>query len=547
MSDSSLGAPTKFSPVLVKFITYLASQGKTDQQIADIVGVAKSTLNNWKKKHPDFMDSLKDAKKNPDQEVEDSLFLNAIGFESEEEKAFYDKESGRVITGKVKKWNPGNVIAQIFWLKNRRPDRWRDNPAPAQDPSSTPVKSIKKTFEQFCEDAGYPRPYPKQIEMYAFGYKEGDPRILLGSRGYGKTDYDTILGTAYEIYCNYLDHYLDQDKHSLEETNLIISKSKTRNTAIIEEIANALVANGIELDKQNSSCLRVKGLIGKDHSVEVLTIKSSFRGRHPKRIIMDDPVTEEDTSEAMRKLVKKKYDEAYKLCKNILVIGQPAHAHDLYSELRPLLKKLEVPHGSIPELDADLKAMELAGVDSRSIEMSYHLRVPIDSGNAFAEIQYIDEFPRGDSVAFIDPSHLGKDCTGLSIARAHFSGIAVQGHVWKKAWNHCLNEIVDALRKNGVKRVCFECNGLGDQPVIMLRELLAPYGIGVVGKMSTNNKHSRIMNAGVFSKSIFLSKTSDREYTRQVTQYEYGASNDDAPDSLASLLEWIGLVKGKKV
>src|SRR5690606_30865887 len=148
----------------------------------------------------------------------------------------------------------------------------------------------------------------------------------LGARGYGKTDYITILGVAYDIYLN-----------PLESTTLIISKSKTRNTAIIEEIGHALKANGVELDKQNSSCIRTRDLIGKDHSCEAITIKTSFRGRHPGRIIMDDPVTEEDVSDAMRILVKRKYDEAYKLCHDICVIGQPAHAYDLYSELRPIL------------------------------------------------------------------------------------------------------------------------------------------------------------------------------------------------------------------
>ena len=28
---------------------------------------------------------------------------------------------------------PPDTTAQIFWLKNRRPDRWRDKPEPASD------------------------------------------------------------------------------------------------------------------------------------------------------------------------------------------------------------------------------------------------------------------------------------------------------------------------------------------------------------------------------------------------------------------------------
>jgi hypothetical protein len=391
----------------------------------------------------------------------------------------------------------------------------------------------KKDFSEFCETAGYPLPFPKQVEMVQFGMVETDPRLLLGSRGYGKTDYVVILALAYDVYLN------------PESTNLIITKSKNRNTAIIYEIAQALEANGVRLSKQNSTCISLMGSeTGKDYSVEALTIKSSFRGRHPKRIVMDDPVTEEDTSEAMRVLVKKKYDEAYKLSKNILVLGQPSHKFDLYSELRPILKKMEVPHGSIPELDADLEAMRLAGIDNSSIEMSYHLRIPSEGTTPFDNVKYLDKFPTGDSaVAFIDPSHEGGDYTAISIIKQYMQGIAVVGFCYKKAWNHCLDEIAPQLRKYNVKKLCFETNSLGDMPIDILRQTFK--GVGIVGRRSTNNKHSRIMAAGAYAHMIHLSKESDKKYIDHVVQYEYKAKFDDCPDSLATGMEWVGLIRGK--
>jgi uncharacterized protein YbcV (DUF1398 family) len=433
----------------------------------------------------------------------------------------------------ISKAEAGDNVMLIFTLKNLCGWADRNEPAPKDEPLA-PVANQKKSFEDFCETAGYPRPFPMQVEMKNFAIMMTDPRILLGARGYGKTDYMTILGVAYDIYC-------DPEK----STNLIISKSKTRNTAMLEEIANALSANGIRLEKRNSSCIRVAGLVGKDHSVEVLTIKSSFRGRHPLRILMDDPVTEEDTSDAVRAMVKKKYDEAYKLCKNICVIGQPAHAFDLYSDLRPILKKMEVPHGTIPQLDADLEAMKLAGVDLNSIEMSYHLRVPKNSTSSFAEVLYLDSFPARDSVAFIDPSFEGGDYTAMTVLTSHFDGVAVQGHVWKMAWNHCIDEMAEKMRALGVRKLCFETNSLGDQPLQLLRQHEGLKGIGIMGKRSTENKHARIMAAGVFAKLIHLSQNSDKIYIDQVVKYEYKAKFDDAPDSLASCMEWVGLIKGK--
>lgn len=434
----------------------------------------------------------------------------------------------------VERGGPGAATMAIYLDKKMLPNENPDKPPPPMAPDLLAVGLGKRTFTEFCARAGYPLPYPKQLEMRAFGFEEDVARLLLGSRGYGKTDYVTILGVAYDVYL-----------HGIATSNLIVTKSKARNAALTEEIANALVANDVVLAKRNSTCIRVEGLIGKDHSVEAITIRTSMRGRHPKRILMDDPVTEEDVSAAMRKLVKRKYDEAYKLCKNVIVIGQPAHADDLYAELRGILKKLEVPHGQIPELDADLEAMLKAGVDRISIEMSYHLRVPIEGSMPFANIKYIDVLPAGETVAFIDPSD-GGDYTAMSVGRGLMDGVAIYGKAWKRPWYHCMEEIVAICKAKGVTRLCFETNSTGKQPIGQLQQVLCPLGIGVVGKHSDTNKHAVIMSAGSYAHLIHLSRESDKTYTDHVVKYEHGADFDDAPDSLARLLEWIGLIRGKK-
>lgn len=400
----------------------------------------------------------------------------------------------------------------------------------------TPPPQLERhivSFKEFCKNAGYFEPFESQEEMRSFGFDNEATRLLLGARNYGKTVFVTILGAAYKIYSD--------PKYTI----LIITKSKSRNTAIINEIANALTKNGVELEKENSNCLRVAGHIGQNHSVEVITIKTSMRGRHPDMIIMDDPVTDEDTSEAMRNLVKKKYDEALKLSKNILIIGQPAHAHDLYAELRTIVLKKEVPWGSIKQLDDDLEALKMAGIDPISIEMSYHLRIPDTGTTPFSKIKYIDTMPHGDCVAFIDPSD-GGDHTAMTIGTGYFDGMAVYGIQWKKAWYHCIDDIVAILKARRVKKVCFETNATGSQPIEQLRQVLSQFQIGVVGKHSDSNKHACIMQAGSYASRIYLSKESEKTYTDQVIKYEYGAKYDDAPDSLARLLEWLGLVRGKK-
>lgn len=434
-----------------------------------------------------------------------------------------------------------------LWAANLILDRMigRPNNAPPRDVTPTPPlhtspDRLMATFEEFCDRASYFKPYPKQDEMRAFGMDETATRLLLGARGYGKTDFVTIMGTAYDIYVAWFKN-LDMAEH----TNLIITKAGPRAKAIIGEIADALEKNGVPLDKSTTSVIRVEGLVGQDHSCEAITIKTSMRGRHPKRIIMDDPVTDEDTSEAMRTLVKKKYDEAYKLCKNIVIIGQPAHFADLYAELRGIIKTMEVPHGTIPELDADLEAMALAGIDKISIEMSYHLRIPKDGASIFSNIRFLDEFVSGDCVAFIDPSD-GVDYTAISIFKGYMDGVAVEGHAWKKAWYHCMDELIAVCKSRGIKKICFETNATGKQPITQLREVFEPLGVGIVGTHTTTDKHGDIVSAGSYAHLIHLSKASAKVYTDQVTKYEYRAKHDDAPDSLARGLIWLGLLRGTK-
>ena len=530
-----MARPTKFSDQLRSKMIALYEKGATDAEVAKEIGVSRTTLFNWRVKDAELLDTIKSSKSIADDLVESALFSRATGYKHPEEKIFvYEGHPIRVPTTKH---YPPDVTAGIFWLCNRQPDRWKRGMFVGNPDDHSPGQSEKKekrSFPEFCLVAGYPEPFEQQVGMMTFSICVDDPRLLLGARGYGKTDYVTILGVAYDIYL-----------HGAETSNLIISKSKTRNASIMQEIAQALKANGVQLEKENSTCIRIAGMKGKDHSVEALTIKSSFRGRHPKRIIMDDPVTEEDTSEAMRALVKKKYDEAYKLCKNIVIIGQPAHAFDLYAELRPQLKKLEVPHGTIPQLDADLEAMKLAGVDPASIMMSYHLKIPKEGQSVFANLKFIENFPDGDSVAFIDPSD-GGDFTSMSALRGFMDGVAAEGHAFKKAWYHCLDEIVPILVRLKVRRLAFETNCTGNQPIEQLRKLLAPYGIGVVGIHSDTNKESVILAAGSYSHLIHLSKNSNKAYTDQVVRYEASAKHDDGPDSLARGLQWLGLIKGKK-
>lgn len=105
-----------------------ARDGLTDEQIAQNIRISRETLYAWKKKYPDISDALKKGKDVIDRQVENALLKRALGYEYEEVK---EKFEDGVITERTvtKKEVVPDTTAQIFWLKNRKPDKWRDKPA----------------------------------------------------------------------------------------------------------------------------------------------------------------------------------------------------------------------------------------------------------------------------------------------------------------------------------------------------------------------------------------------------------------------------------
>lgn len=86
-------------PIDPKKVESLASQGLTTKQIADCLGIGRTTFYEHQKKDPNIQDALKRGRSKGVATVANALFQAA-------------KE--------------GNITAQIFYLKNRAPDEWKD-------------------------------------------------------------------------------------------------------------------------------------------------------------------------------------------------------------------------------------------------------------------------------------------------------------------------------------------------------------------------------------------------------------------------------------
>lgn len=150
------GRPTKYEESFNDLIYKLCLLGLTDTELALFLEIAESTLNEWKLKYPKFSESIKKGKEIADAEVVFSLYETAKGYT-------YDDTDIRVIEGQVvqtpiKKHQPGNPTAQIYWLNNRRKTHFKARQSEDAAPtvvitttvSKEEVVEIFKTINEAC-------------------------------------------------------------------------------------------------------------------------------------------------------------------------------------------------------------------------------------------------------------------------------------------------------------------------------------------------------------------------------------------------------------
>ncbi len=114
-----------------------ARDGLTDEQIAKKMEIGVRTLYEWKQKYPQISQALKRGKEVVDVEVENALLKKALGSKEtvlkpiKVKEVLYEdgkriKETERIEYAEEEIYTPPETAAIIFWLKNRRPDLWRD-------------------------------------------------------------------------------------------------------------------------------------------------------------------------------------------------------------------------------------------------------------------------------------------------------------------------------------------------------------------------------------------------------------------------------------
>ena len=141
-----------------------ARDGLTDEQIAENLDISVASFYNYKNEHLEFLESLKKGKEVADYEVENALFKKALGYNAKIKKAFkvkevlYEngkrlKETERIEYAEDEVHIPADTTAQIFWLKNRKPNTWRDKQEP-----TTPNETFNEGMQTLADLINNPVP-----------------------------------------------------------------------------------------------------------------------------------------------------------------------------------------------------------------------------------------------------------------------------------------------------------------------------------------------------------------------------------------------------
>lgn len=123
-------------------------QGKTDEEIASLIGISARTLYRWKQQSCQICQAIKEGKRECDNDlVAGSLFRRASGYYYKEttEQIRVDPVTKAEYTTGIKivtKYQPPDVTAMIFWLKNKNPGKWHN----CNTPEDTHISDLKTVF-----------------------------------------------------------------------------------------------------------------------------------------------------------------------------------------------------------------------------------------------------------------------------------------------------------------------------------------------------------------------------------------------------------------
>jgi len=123
---AAAGRPSGYQHEYAAQAEKLCALGATDMEIADFFESSVRTIYRWKLDYPEFCQALNAGKVQADERVSHSLYQRAVGYEHDSVKIFMPASATEPVYAPYREHVHPDTTAAIFWLKNRRPQDWRD-------------------------------------------------------------------------------------------------------------------------------------------------------------------------------------------------------------------------------------------------------------------------------------------------------------------------------------------------------------------------------------------------------------------------------------
>lgn len=274
-------------------------------------------------------------------------------------------------------------------------------------------------------------------------------------------------------------------------------------------------------------------------------ISGSLTGKHYDLIFTDDIVNLKDrTSRAEREHTKAVYMELQNIRNRggrIINTGTPWHVDDCFS-IMPEAEKWD--YHSMPDVFTDEDVENIKPRMTPSLwAANYELRhIPSDDviftdPQKGAEITMVMQ-----GECHVDAAYYGEDYTAFTALNVHDGKIYVYGRMWRKHVQDCYDPICADVERLRLGRMFMETNADKGYSAKDFKER----GIRVATYPEKQNKHVKIVTflKAAWPEIVFCNGT-DEGYINMICDYTEDAEHDDAPDSLASLIQRSKLLKGR--
>lgn len=152
LEGRKMGRPPDYHPGFCHIAEQACIINATNPSLADMFGASDTAVDEWISRYPNFGGAIKRGRARTDDEVEAALIQRAKGYSHPAVKIF-NEEGTALVVPYTEHYAP-DTAAAFIWLKNRRPDRWRDQQPDKGAPPDETAALIRAKLKAIKEVGG---------------------------------------------------------------------------------------------------------------------------------------------------------------------------------------------------------------------------------------------------------------------------------------------------------------------------------------------------------------------------------------------------------